>query len=201
VRAARPATAGGPLALWLAGALISGFTLRRYLGPLDEGILMQAATRMAHGQWPWRDFGWAYGPGQPLVVAAAFKLVGSSLLWWRFLRVAADATAAVLVYLLVHDRRPRWAIPAWAAAAVTAAQPTSANPTAPALAFALGADRAAVLLDQELHQREAEAEAAVLARQGGVGLAEANRFALGRGNARTVVGDPNPDQAVVAFRR
>ena len=44
-------------------ALISGFTLRRYLGPLDEGILMQAATRMSHGQWPWRDFGWAYGPG------------------------------------------------------------------------------------------------------------------------------------------
>ena len=25
---------------------------------------MQAATRMADGQWPWRDFGWAYGPGR-----------------------------------------------------------------------------------------------------------------------------------------
>ena len=44
-----------------------GFTLRRYLGPLDEGILMQAATRMADGQWPWRDFGWAYGPGAAAV--------------------------------------------------------------------------------------------------------------------------------------
>lgn len=121
--------------LWLAAALISGFTARRYLGPLDEGVLMQAASRMADGQWPWRDFGWAYGPGQPLSVLA----LGDSLLSWRVFRVAADATAAVLIWALVRDARPRWALPAWLAAAVTAAQPTSANPTAPALAFALGA--------------------------------------------------------------
>jgi hypothetical protein len=125
--------------LWLAAAIISGFTARRYLGPLDEGILMQAATRMADGQWPWRDFGWSYGPGEPLVVLALGKAFGPSLLWWRVLRVAADATAALLVYLLVRNRRPSWALPAWAAAAFTAAQPTSANPTAPALTFALAA--------------------------------------------------------------
>jgi hypothetical protein len=94
---------------------------------------------MAGGQWPWRDFGWSYGPGEPLVVMTLGKLFGPSLLWWRFLRVAADATSAVLVYALVRDYRPRWALFAWAAAAVTAAQPTSANPTAPALAFSLGA--------------------------------------------------------------
>jgi hypothetical protein len=125
--------------LWLAAAAISGFTLRRYLGPLDEGILMQAATRMADGQWPWRDFGWSYGPGEPLVVMALGKLFDPSLLGWRVLRVAADATAAALVWGLVREHRPRWAIAAWAAAAVTAAQPTSANPTAPALALALAA--------------------------------------------------------------
>lgn len=121
--------------LWLAAALISGFTARRYLGPLDEGVLMQAAARMADGQWPWRDFGWSYGPGQPLAVLG----LGDSLLSWRVLRVAADATVAVLIWALVRDARPRWALPAWLAAAVTAAQPTSANPTAPALAFSLGA--------------------------------------------------------------
>jgi len=125
--------------LWIAAAAVSGFTLRRYLGPLDEGILMQAATRMADGQWPWRDFGWSYGPGEPLVVMALGKLFDPSLLWWRLLRVGADATSAVLVYALVRDQRPRWAPAAWAAAAVTAAQPTSANPTGPALAFALAA--------------------------------------------------------------
>ena len=96
---------------------------------------MQAASRMADGQWPWRDFSWAYGPGQPLAVL----VFGDSLLSWRFLRVGADATTAVLVWALVRDLRPRWALPAWLAAAVTTAQPTSANPTAPALAFALAA--------------------------------------------------------------
>ena len=121
--------------LWLAAAVISGFTARRYLGPLDEGLLMQAASRMGDGQWPWRDFGYAYGPGQPLFVL----VFGDSLLTWRVLRVAADASAAVLIWALVRDLRPRWAIWAWLAAAVTAAQPTSANPTAPALAFSLGA--------------------------------------------------------------
>jgi hypothetical protein len=127
------------VALWLAAALISGFTLRRYLGPLDEGILMQAASRMADGEWPWRDFSWAYGPAEPLYVMAMGKLFDPSLLWWRLLRVAADATAAVLVWALARDAGPRWALAAWAAAAVTAAQPTSANPTAPALALGLGA--------------------------------------------------------------
>ena len=137
-RAAAPRHGAATLALlWIAAAAVSGFTLRRYLGPLDEGILMQAATRMGEGQWPWRDFGWSYGPGEPLVVLALGKLFDPSLLWWRLLRVAADATSAVLVYALVREQRPRWALAAWAAAAVTAAQPTSANPTAPALTFAL----------------------------------------------------------------
>jgi hypothetical protein len=139
VPASRVTTPGRGLFLWLAAAVISGFTLRRYIGPLDEGVLMQAASRMADGQWPWRDFGWSYGPGEPLVVMALGKLFGPSLLWWRLLRVAADATAAVLVYALVREYRPRWALAAWGAAAVTAAQPTSANPTAPALALSLGA--------------------------------------------------------------
>ena len=125
--------------LWLAAAVVSGFTLRRYLGPLDEGILMQAATRMASGEWPWRDFGWSYGPGQPLVVMVLSELFEPSLLWWRLLRVAADATCAVLVYALVRPAGARWALAAWGAAAVTVAQPTSANPTGPALAFSLAA--------------------------------------------------------------
>ena len=65
--------------LWLAAALISGFTARRYLGPLDEGVLMQAAARMGSGEWPWRDFSWSYGPGQPLFVLA----FGDSLWTWH----------------------------------------------------------------------------------------------------------------------
>src|SRR5439155_2619443 len=129
-----------PFALWAAAALVSGFTVRRFLEPFDEGVLVQAAIRIADGQWPWRDFGWPYGPGQPLLVAGAFKVFGTSVLWWRLLRVAVDGITALLVWGLVRDRAgPRWAAAAWAAAAVTAAQPTSANPTPTALAFALAA--------------------------------------------------------------
>jgi len=130
--------------LWLAAALISGFTIRRYLEPFDEGLLLQAASRMADGQWPYRDFGWAYGPGQASVVALAFKVFGPNLIWWRLLRVAADATVALLVWALVRrEAGPRWALAGWLTAALTAAQPTSANPFPVALAFALGAVLAA----------------------------------------------------------
>ena len=135
---------GLPVLLWLTAALISAFTMRRYLEPFDEGFLLQAASRMAGGQWPYRDFGWPYGPGQAGVVALAFKAFGPSVVWWRVVRVAADATIALLVWALV--RRPagdRWALAGWLAAAVTIAQPTSANPFPVALAFALGAVLAA----------------------------------------------------------
>ena len=129
-----------PVALWLAAALISGFTMRRYLEPFDEGLLLQAALRMSDGQWPYADFGWAYGPGQPLVVTAAFQLFEPSVVWWRVLRVAADATIAVLVWTLVQrEAGPRWAFAAWLGAAVTIAQPTSANPVPIALTVALAA--------------------------------------------------------------
>ncbi len=95
---------------------------------------------MSDGQWPYADFGWAYGPGQPLVVTAAFQLFDPSVVWWRVLRVAADATIAVLVWTLVQrDAGPRWALAAWLAAAVTIAQPTSANPVPIALTLALAA--------------------------------------------------------------
>jgi hypothetical protein len=129
-----------PVALWLAAALISGFTMRRYLEPFDEGLLLQAATRMTDGQWPYADFGWAYGPGQPLVTAAAFEVFGPSVVIWRVLRVIADATIALLVWTLVRrEAGPRWALAGWLAAAVTIAQPTTANPVPIALALALGA--------------------------------------------------------------
>ena len=129
-----------PVVLWLSAALISGFTMRRYLEPFDEGLLLQAATRIADGQWPYADFGWAYGPGQPLVIAAAFKAFGPSVVAWRVLRVAADATIALLVWVLARrEASPRWALAGWLGAAVTIAQPTTANPTPVALALALGA--------------------------------------------------------------
>ena len=127
-----------PALLWLAAAVVSGFTMRRYLEPFDEGLLLQAASRILDGQWPYADFGWPYGPGQPLAVAGLSGLFDPSVAWWRLLRVAADATAAVAVWGLVRrEAGERWALGAWLAAAVTVAQPTSANPFPVALALAL----------------------------------------------------------------
>ena len=133
-----------PALLWLAAAVISGFTMRRYLEPFDEGLLMQGASRILDGQWPYADFGWPYGPGQPVVVAGLSWLFDPSVAWWRLLRVTADATAALAVWGLVRgEAGERWALAGWLAAAVTVAQPTSANPFPVALALALCAVLAA----------------------------------------------------------
>jgi hypothetical protein len=127
-------------ALWVAGALISGFTLRWYVDPLDEGLLMQAASRISAGQWPYLDFGWPYGPGHPLLMALGIDTVGPSLLVWRVVRVAVDATIALLAYVLVRrGAGERWALAAWLTAIVTIAQPPSPGAGPVALALSLGA--------------------------------------------------------------
>jgi len=198
-------TRAAPVALWLAAALISGFTLRRYLEPFDEGLLLQAALRIGDGQWPYADFGWAYGPGQPLTMAGSFELFGRSVLHWRLLRVAADATIALLVWALVRrEAGPRWALAGWAAAAVTIAQPTTANPVPIALAFALGAvtvaaggvtTRRAVAAGvlaalagfwrPDFGLVTALAVVAVLLRGGQTPLADSRKVRANRGSART----------------
>ena len=36
--------------------------------PNDEGLMLQAAARIAHGEVPYRDFWWFYPPGQPYLL-------------------------------------------------------------------------------------------------------------------------------------
>jgi hypothetical protein len=125
-------------ALFLAAALISGFTIRRYLEPFDEGLVLQAARRVAEGQVPYADFSWAYGPAQPYLLGAAFDLFGVSVLDWRILRVLSDAAVSLVVFALVRREAPLpVALVAWLTAACAMAQPTSANAYAPALVFGL----------------------------------------------------------------
>ena len=117
------------LALLAAALAISGFTIFRQIDPFDEGLMLQAAQRIAGGQVPYRDFLWVYGPGQPYVLAGGFEAFGVSLLHWRLLRLAADAAVALVVFVLVRREAGwRWALGAWGVAAVTMAQPTGANP-------------------------------------------------------------------------
>jgi hypothetical protein len=128
------------LLLFAGGLAISGFTILRGVDPFDEGLTLQAARRVAEGQLPYSDFLWAYGPLHPYLLAALFKLFGTSLLWWRIIRVLVDAGVALLVFWIVRREAPfRVALIAWLTAACAMAQPTGANPFAPALLCTLGA--------------------------------------------------------------
>ena len=113
------------LILFAAGILISGFTILRGVDPFDEGLTLQAARRVAEGQLPYRDFLWAYGPAHVYLLGALFKLFGTSLLWWRIIRVLVDASVAVLVFAIVRREAPLWvAVAAWLTTACAMAQPT-----------------------------------------------------------------------------
>ena len=128
------------IALFAGAALISGFTILRGLDPFDEGLMLQAARRVAEGQEPYRDFLWAYGPAQPLLLGGLFKAFGVSLVQWRVLRALTDAAVAVLVYAFVRrEASPRLALAGWLCAACAMAEPRSANPFPLALLAALGA--------------------------------------------------------------
>ena len=134
----REVAAGALLAL--GAAALSAFTILRGYGPHDEGLMLAWARRIADGQWPYRDFWSNYAPGQPLLLAALVKLFGPSLLWWRIVRVAIDATVSVLAFAYVRRHAGTgWALGAWVAVAGAMAWPSGPGPNAPALALALGA--------------------------------------------------------------
>ncbi|MBA3301544.1 MAG: glycosyltransferase family 39 protein [Thermoleophilaceae bacterium] len=141
--------------LWVLGAAISVFTIRRGLEPFDEGLVLQAGRRVLDGQVPYGDFRWSYGPLDPYALAAWFETFGVSVLPWRLLRVAVDASVALTVYALIRREVPPWlALAGWGCAACAMAQPTSANPFAPALLLCLLAVLAATSFE-ELPRRAA----------------------------------------------
>ena len=134
----REVAAGALLAL--GAAALSAFTILRGYGPHDEGLMLAWARRMADGQWPYRDFWSNYAPGQPLLLAALVKLFGPSLLWWRVVRVAIDATVSVLAFAYVRRHvSTGWALTAGVAVAGAMAWPSAPTPNPTALALGLGA--------------------------------------------------------------
>jgi len=126
--------------LLLAGLAICSLTALRGIQPNDEGLMLQAAARIAGGEVPYRDFWWYYPPGQPYLLAGLWELSGPSLLDWRIVRVLANAVVAVLAWRLALRRStPALALVAWAAALLAMAYPSGPHPFPLALAFALGA--------------------------------------------------------------
>ena len=119
---------------------MSGATALTGVQPNDEGLMLQAAARIADGEVPYRDFWWFYPPGQPYLLGGLHELFGPSLAAWRVVRVAADATVALLAFELA--RRRAGAMPAaaaWGVSILAMAYPSGPHPFPVALALALGA--------------------------------------------------------------
>jgi hypothetical protein len=129
------------LGLLFAGAvLLSAITVLDGVQPNDEGLMLQAAARIADGQVPFEDFWWYYPPGQPYLLGLLWEVFGPSLLTWRIVRVIVDAAVAVLAYELARRRAPGWpALVVWLVAACAMAFPSQPHPFPIALAAALGA--------------------------------------------------------------
>jgi hypothetical protein len=127
--------------LFTGAALISGITILQGIQLNDEGLMLQAAARIADGQVPYRDFWWFYPPGQPYLLAFFWKLFGPSLLTWRILRVLCDAAVATLAWALARrgGASQGVAIGVWLAAALAMAYPSGPHPFPPTLALCLGA--------------------------------------------------------------
>ena len=126
--------------LLVLAAALSAFTILQGIAPHDEGLMLQAGTRIASGQWPYRDFWSNYPPGEPLVLAVLHELFGASLLAWRVVGVAIDAVVALLAYRLARRRAPEaYAFVAWLAVAAVMAFPLLPGPNPPALLLAFAA--------------------------------------------------------------
>jgi hypothetical protein len=128
-------------ALFAGAALLSAITMLDGIQPNDEGLMLQAAARIAHGEVPYKDFWWFYPPGQPLLLGGLWKVLGPSLLEWRVLRVLCDAAVTVLAWRLAlrGGASPRVALAVWLAAALAMAYPSGPHPYPPTLVLCLAA--------------------------------------------------------------
>lgn len=68
----------------------------------DEGIILQGAERILHGQVPYRDFFTFYTPGSFYVTAFLFKVFGDSILTARTALMFFGAAFPVITYALAR---------------------------------------------------------------------------------------------------
>jgi hypothetical protein len=92
----------------VAVAVIAGIAiLPNMLGPLnlyDGGLAASAGTFMLHGELPYRDFWWLYGPASGAVVALPTAILGPSLLIPRLLGLIVVMVEAGMGYAVLRTR-------------------------------------------------------------------------------------------------
>jgi hypothetical protein len=74
----------------------------------DEGIILQGAERILHGQVLYRDFFSFFTPGSYYLLALLFRTFGSSILVARSALVFLGSILSVLAYLLARRVSSRW---------------------------------------------------------------------------------------------
>src|SRR5581483_4960954 len=90
------------LLLFTAAAIFLFLGDTRSLNLYDEGIILTAAMRVAHGQVIYRDFYYNYGPAYPYFLAGAFKVFGQYVLVERMWFLVQAAITATGIYLLAR---------------------------------------------------------------------------------------------------
>lgn len=71
-----------------------------YINLLDEGIYLEGATRILAGQVPYRDFFVLTGPGNFLLTATLFQVLGVTLSTARLLSIAELTAITVCLYFI-----------------------------------------------------------------------------------------------------
>ena len=74
--------------------------IHQAVGLYDEGVITYGAVRVMDGHVPYRDIWVIYSPAQFYVLAAAFKLFGTSIMVERLWDTTARALLSVIAYLI-----------------------------------------------------------------------------------------------------
>lgn len=90
------------LTLGLAGAGLLASRLYHPISIYDEGLVLGCASRVLHGELPYRDFWSLYAPGQFYALASVFALFGESVLTERLWDLAIKSLLAVACFWLVR---------------------------------------------------------------------------------------------------
>ena len=105
----RLSSAAEPLTVTLGTLAVLGayVWLARYgLDLVDEGYFLDLATRVQHGQLPYRDFDTYYTPGIFYLNAAVLTLFGADALPVRVVMVGIRVACALLLYRLARRLTP-----------------------------------------------------------------------------------------------
>ncbi len=128
------------IALIIATLLYLALSMNRTVNLTDEGLVLFGAERVLNGDIPHRDFFTLYGPAQFYLLAALYKVFGTSVLVERVWDTVVRCCCVVLVFIIVRQVAPRSIGFLTAAASLVwlASFEFYGYPVFPALAAALG---------------------------------------------------------------